>query len=184
MNLQDFLRKKKASILKRWFQLILETYPADASGFLKKEKDRFANPVGHSISSGIEALYEELLGGRDPANISRVLDEIIRVRAVQDFSPSRAIGFIFYLKKCIREELGDELRDDRIAGEFLKLESRIDNLALLSFDIYMKCREKMYEIRANEVKNRTFMLLERAGLVCGIPETEEDSATTGGDGLT
>jgi hypothetical protein len=33
----------------------------------------------------------------------------------------------------------------------------------------MKCREKIYQIKANEEKNRTFSAFERAGLIKELP---------------
>ncbi|MCL0091586.1 RsbRD N-terminal domain-containing protein, partial [Dehalococcoidales bacterium] len=116
-----------------------------------QEKDRFANPVGYTISKEIEVLYEELIDGMNFDKLSTSLDNIIKIRAVQDFSPSQAIAFIFLLKKAVKEELADE-----IGGNWwLKFESRIDKLALLAFDIYMKCREKIYQIKVNKVKAET-----------------------------
>jgi hypothetical protein len=50
----------------------------------------------------------------------------------------------------------------------LKLESRIDELALLAFEIYMQCREKIYECRVNEVKGQreiAMKLLERTNRI-------------------
>ena len=184
MKLPEILKQKRDAILERWFRLILETYPPDTSYFLRKQKDRFANPVGHTISRGVEALYDELVNGTGAVQVSPILDPIIRMRAVQDFSPAEAVGFVFSLKKAIREELKGEVRGGAISDDLSKLECRIDDMALLAFDVYMKCREKIYEIKANEVKNRTFMLLERAGLVCEIPEAEEDSAGDNDDGST
>ena len=184
MNLEKLLSIKKNAILERWFHLIVDTYPSDTSRFLKKEKDRFANPVGNTISEGIDALYEGLFKGADSVKVSPFLDRIIRVRAIQDFSPSEAIGFVLSLKKAIREELKDEIRDDRIINELLLFESEIDELLLLSFDIYMKCREKVYELKATEVKNRTFRLLERANLISPIPEQEEGSEGGNDNGST
>jgi len=174
MKLENLLSQKRAAILERWFHLILEAYPIDTSTFLKKQKDRFANPVGYTISQGIEGLFEELLQGMDSDKVSSFLDNIVRVRAVQDFSPSQAMAFIFLLKKVIREELKSEMRENGLAEELLIFESKIDALALLSFDIYMKCREKIYEIRVNEVKNSVYMLLRKANLICEIPEQEPD----------
>ena len=40
-------------------------------------------------------------------------------------------------------------------------EQEIDKLANLGFDIYVSCREKLYEIRVNEIKNQTHMLVRR-----------------------
>ena len=167
MVLEHLLPQKRAAILERWFQLVLGTYPADTSGFLKQEKDRFINPVGYTISQEIEALYDELLQGMNSDKLADCLDNIIRIRAVQDFSPSQTIAFIFLLKKAIREELASEITENRVFEELLKFESRIDKLVLLAFDIYMKCREKVFEIRVNEAKaerERVFKLLERTNL--------------------
>lgn len=153
--------------MERWFQLILETYPADTSRFLKQEKDRFINPVGYTISQEIEALYDELLQEMNPDKLAACLDNIIRIRAVQDFPPSQTIAFIFLLKKAIREELASEIAENRVLEELLKFESKIDQLVLLALDIYMKCREKVFEIRVNEAKaerERVLKLLDRTNL--------------------
>jgi len=174
MNLKDVLSEKRSAILKRWFDVIVETYPAETATFLKNQKDRFANPVAAAVSHGIENIFDELLQGADTERVSPFLDNIIRIRAVQDFTPSGALAFIFLLKKVIREELGSEADKAPILGEMITLESRIDDLALLSFNIYMQCREKLYDIRANEVKSRTFRLLQRANLICDIQDQEQE----------
>jgi hypothetical protein len=167
MVLEHLLPQKRAAILERWFQLILETYPADTSRFLKQQKDRFINPVGYTISQEIEALYDELLQEMNPDKLAACLDNIIRIRAVQDFPPSQTIAFIFLLKKAIREELASEIAENRVLEELSKFESKIDKLVLLALDIYMKCREKVYEIRVNEAKaerERVLKLLDRTNL--------------------
>jgi hypothetical protein len=111
MKINHVLAEKKQEILKKWFNLILETYPSDTAQFLKEQKNRFHNPVGHTISEGIDCIFEELLGGMDSDRISLFLDNMIRIRALQDFTPSQAIGFIFILKKVMREELANEARN-------------------------------------------------------------------------
>jgi hypothetical protein len=92
------------------------------------------------------------------------LDEIIRIRALQNFTPSQALAFIFLLKIVIREELAEEIRKENLAAEILELESRIDGLALLGFDVYTKRREKIYEIKADEAKRRVSGLMRKTGL--------------------
>jgi len=158
----------------KWFDVIIECYPPETALFFKNQKDRFANPVGSTIFQGIEKIFNELLYGENPDNISQFLDNIVRVRAVQDFTPSQAIAFIFLLKKVIREELRQEIEENKLYGELLAFELKIDNLALSAFDIYMKCREKLNEIKANEVKNMTFRLLQQANLICELKEQESD----------
>jgi hypothetical protein len=129
------------------------------------------------MSQGIETLYDELIHGMNSNKLSAALDAIIRIRSVQDFSPSQAIAFVPLLKRVIREELGGEIKDNQILEELLPVELRIDQLALLAFDIYMKCREKIFEIRVNEVKAQREMalqLLERTNRMLGKLRQEED----------
>ena len=175
MKLEDLLKQKASRIQKRWFDLIIETYPADSQRFLRKQKDRFANPVGSTLSRAVEILYHELLHGMDSEKVNTSLDEIVRIRAVQDFSPARAMAFMFLLKKALKEELGQEIKENAAAWEeLLALESRVDEMALRGFDLYMNCRERIYEIRAKEAKNQVSRLLQKAGLLCEIPAWDSD----------
>ncbi len=107
--------------------------------------------------------------GIDLNTLRPCLDNIIRIRAVQDISASQAVTFMFLLKEVIREELAQEIEENRIGQELLALESGIDELTLLSFDIFMLCREKIYDLKANEINNRTIRLLKRAKLVVEDP---------------
>lgn len=176
MKLEDLLKQKASHIRKRWLNLIIETYPADSQRFLREQKDRFANPVGTTLSSEVETLCHELLHGMDSEKVNSSLDKIIRIRAIQDFSPARAMTFIFLLKKILREELSQEIKENPGAfEELLGLEARVDEMALRGFDLYMSCREKVYEIRAKEAKNQVSRLLQRAGLLCEIPSWDPDT---------
>lgn len=172
MKLEKLLSEKGPAILERWLKLILESYPADAQRFLKKQKDPFANPVRHTISKELENIYEELLKGVDHKGVSPFLDRIIRIRAVQDFSPSRAIAFVFLLKQVVREVLDKEIRQHHLSTDLLAFESQIDDLALVAFDVYMGCREKIYALSANEARNQVYRLLQKKGLLAEIPEWE------------
>jgi len=168
--LRDALSRKRSNILEKWFEAITETYPEDTSHFLKREKDPFANPVRSTILQGIEGVYDELLEeeGQDPEALNDFLDKVIRIRAVQDFSPSQALAFVFSLKETIRKVLGKEIRESHLQDQLLLLDSRIDALALRAFDVYMACREQVYELRVDEVKRmreRAFRLLEQTDRV-------------------
>jgi hypothetical protein len=54
------------------------------------------------------------------------------------------------------------------------LENQIDALGLLAFDI-LCCRDKLYDIKANEMKNMTFRLLQKANMICEKPEEPDVS---------
>lgn len=174
MSLQKLLNEKKAAILERWFDVVLGTYPTDTQSFLRKKKNRFANPVAHEISSGLAGVFEQLLDKAGSAEIAPFLDKVIRIRAVQELSPSRALSFIFALKGVIREELPAMANDARLSEELEELDGRIDELGLLSLDLYVGCREKIYELRVKEVKNRVGRLLARADLLQESVEEQQD----------
>jgi hypothetical protein len=164
MILENLLLQNQKVILKSWFDLILETYPADTAAVMRKDKNQFTNPVGSTISREIEILFKGLVEDTSPEGFSASLNSIIKVRSVQDFSPSEAVGFIFLLKRAIEETAKGEIQKETIHDEWLRLQSRIDDLALQAFDIYMECRDKICEIRVNQAraeKEMAFKMMER-----------------------
>ena len=176
MKLSNLLLDKKSAIVKKWLNEIYDSYPVSTSQFLKGQKDRFLNPVGYTFSQAIEGLYEEvILSDSISEKLLHLLDDIIRIKAVQSSSPSEAASFLFLLKKVLRKELKKELKGLQIFEEMQLIESRIDEIALLAFNIYMKCKEQIYDIRVNEVRNMSFRLLKRANLIADIGDLEPTS---------
>jgi len=162
MNLKDLLTTKREVIIETWFNLIIESYPSDTVHYLRSQKNPFSNPVGSTIHSAIEGLFDQLLEPSDPVKINTYLDNIIRIRAIQDFNPSTALNFLFLLKDVVRMEINKDIYEHNLFEDLLMFESRIDMLLKESFDIYMRCREKIYELSANEARNMTFQLLRSA----------------------
>ncbi|MBT3311033.1 MAG: RsbRD N-terminal domain-containing protein [Desulfobacterales bacterium] len=174
MLLNKLLEHKKKEIVKKWFEIIASTYPNDTAGFLKKEKDSFANPVGSTNIQGLGAVLDELINGPDRETITSFLDPIIRIRAVQKFTPSEAVSFTISLKKIIRDTLAREIVEQNLEKDILEFESKIDDLCLIAFDIFMGCREQIYKYKANHVKDRTLKLLQKADLLCEVPDMDSD----------
>ena len=157
--LETLLIQNRTTILKRWFDLILETYPADTVNLMRKEPNQFKNPVGATFSREIETLFKALCEEVQNGECRASLDAILKIRSVQDFSPSKAVGFIFRLKKAIEETLESEIYREQNIEAWRALQSRIDGLALRAFDVYMDCREKICEIRINQAKAEKEMAL-------------------------
>jgi hypothetical protein len=164
MTVKNLLADKRARIIKKWRDVTLAAYSSDAKRFLSKERNRFANPVGQTITESVEILYDELLEGGDSESMCSALDRIIRIRAVQDLKPSQAIGFIIQLKGIIGEELQAAAPEIGLSKEIQVIENSIDNMALMAFDIYTQCRQKIYEIRVSEVQSQVSGLLRRASI--------------------
>lgn len=174
MNFKTFLSQKKGEIVERWILSAINSYPAETARFLKSKKDRFGNPVGYSIKYELNILYDNLVDGTNIKDMSCSIDNLIRLRAVQDLKPSEALGFIFYLKKIIRYEVGlEKYYESGMADKISAFESRVDEMALLALDIYMECREKVYKLRLDEIRMRS-----------GMPDKGEWALRCGGSGCS
>ncbi len=181
VNLQEVLQKKRSGILKDWCELIVQTYPKQTAGFLKAQKDQFQNPVGTAITEQTGNIFDHLVSGEEPGReVDQFLDRIIRVRALQDFTPSQALAFIFQLKGVVRSRLAKEVSRSGLEGDLVEFEKRVDRLALMAFEIYMACREKIYDLQAKEMRNLFAKALERTGIFCEIPAQEEPDVGQGG----
>jgi len=177
MGFVDILKKHQSVILERWVQLVLETYPSDSTLLLNREKDRFLNPTGHTLRQEADALLKGLLDGEDMGKLSVSLDRILRIRAIQDFVPSQAVGFIPLLKKAIEEILEKKVEAKPGLEEWLKFQDRIDALLFRAFDLYVGCKEQVYELRVRQEKVQREMLvrvLQHAGLSGKNDGNEED----------
>ncbi len=175
MGLKTLLEKNRSAILKKWFNAVASTYPLDTSQFLKSQNDRFANPVGITVSEGLDSLFSQLVTEPDADRMREYLDPMIRIRAIQNFTPSQATSFILSLKSIIRETLKKQLEKSDSEKKLLELDMKIDRLLLLAFDIYMECREKIYDLKANEEKNKVFKAFKRAGLISEISDDRPGS---------
>jgi hypothetical protein len=152
--LRERLLERKEAVIQHWIDGILATYPGHASATFGREQDRFANPVGHSVRAGTRGIVEALCNGLDAEQIRASLREIIKVRAVQQFTPSQAVSFVFHLKNVIRADLADVARDPEATSELAALDGEIDRIALAAFDIFTQCREHVYQLRIEEVKRQ------------------------------
>ncbi len=173
MGLTDLLEKKKSSIVKKWFEFVADTYAPDAALFFKNQRDSFLNPVGGTTRSILEKLFEALLEKIDADSIAITMEPLIKIRAVQKFSPSQAVGFLFVLKALIRKELKKEIKKID-PEELVSIDARIDSLALIGFDVFVQCREKIYDLKTNTERSKIYTAFARAGLIKEIAADEPD----------
>ncbi|MCK5126196.1 MAG: RsbRD N-terminal domain-containing protein [candidate division Zixibacteria bacterium] len=153
--LTSLLQKKRTEVLDKWLSLLVNTYPPESVNFFLNKKNQFANPVGCTFAKELGILLDSLIGDQNAEVISGALHTINKIRAVQDFSASEAVAYIFFLKTAIREELGDELKDTKVLKELLSLESAIDGMGLIAFDTYMQNRETLNQIKFSDFKRRS-----------------------------
>ena len=178
MDFEQYLKKNKQKLVEKWIASVIATYPADAVKFFKNTKDPFANPVGSTIKRSIGLLFAQVVKKKmDPTAVNEALDLIIRLRAVQKFTPSQTISFIFNIKYLLQKSL-DTYRPDKGVEIFLEdVASNVDELILIAIDIYGKYREKIYLLRINQAKKRLKKLLIKKEIICEIPDFDSELKT-------
>ena len=176
MRLEKHCRKHKKQILTKWFEVLTGTYPSDTARFLKANPDAFTNPVGGTARRSMETLLDALLRDAPPEELTTLLDPLIRIRAVQTmFTPSQATAFILDLKSILRTSLAKEIKNTEDRRELQAFEQRIDRLLLIAFDIFVRCREKIYHLKATEEQSKIYRAFARAGLVRENDENQPDT---------
>lgn len=174
MGLQRLLEEKKPELVKQWFQSIIHSYPENTATFLNAQKNQFANPLGHTFRTEAERILDGLLQNKPFEEIQQSMDGIVRIMAIQDFTPSQAMFFAFQLKDVVRGA-AESLSYDDLVVDLLRFETKIDQLVLMGFDRYMKFREQVWELKADTIRNRTHKILEKTGLWRDLSQVEEDA---------
>lgn len=156
MSLQ-LSQDERTEILRRWFDRITGRYPAETARFLRDQSDPFANPVGAGLRQELAPILDAILAGADPRTVEASIDRIVRVRALQEMPPSAAVSFVLSLKDLLADAT-DPVADRAAIRE---LDRRVDDLLVVAFDVYSRCREQVFEIRVREIRNRSLKVMER-----------------------
>jgi hypothetical protein len=152
----------KNAILQEWLAQAAHTWPEQAAHTLLDVRDPFRNPVGCALREALPELLDAVLADECPEGVGGVLDRLVRIRAVQDFSASQAVSFLLLLKPVLRARLG---------GRVEALEDRVDRLLLMAFDLFTSCREQARHIQLDEARRRVY-LGERVAAARGHGGTE------------
>jgi len=161
VTIGDLLSERFETIAERWVEEVLSSYANDAAVLFQKTKDPFANPVGHAVRNGARGVLRAIVEGPEPDDLREHLDRIVRVRAVQDLTPSQALSFVFALRSVIRDVLPEADKDPGLRKEMAVVDRRIDRVALAAFDLYAECREEVSQLRVNEVKRQVAWVFEK-----------------------
>ncbi|MGE4292458.1 MAG: RsbRD N-terminal domain-containing protein [Desulfovibrio sp.] len=174
MEFSDRLAQDRAKLVSNYADLILGTYPAETQAVWRKQTDRFANPVGTAILEAAQELIDAFLAWDDAEQVSHALEALVRIRSVQNFKPSQALCFVYLLKKVLRDAYLKELAASGELQALMALETRIDNMGLIAFDLYSKTREQIFAMRVEEVKRAQYNLLRRARMIVDSPAAGAD----------
>mgnify|MGYP003159802650 FL=1 len=148
MSTEDIISARRDAAIQKWTEAVFAMYPFETTGFIRTQRDQFANPVGHATRAAGEQIYDAVTGRDvDMEKVHASVAALIRIRAVQDLKPEQAVGVLYLYKSVLRELL---LADMLAAGDvqgFLDMGDRLDTLCLMAFNLYLADREQVYAER-------------------------------------
>ncbi len=145
-------------IAARWIDYTLSTYTS--SEFFKNETDPFANPIGGTVNAALRELLSLLIQSAGRSAYQKPLQEIIAIRAVQQFSPSQAVAPINAVKHIVREVFAAEKKGSSFSDGLYDFDFAVDIALLAAFDLYMEFRERLYSVRLREIKSGSSVLTD------------------------
>ena len=164
-SLNQFMRERHGDLLKQWFEIAIAAYSAESHKYFVKVNNEFTNPVGSNIYRSMDHLLTELSGDRDADRLYGHLEMILKIRAVQDMKPSKALAFLPSFKNLVRTEFKKEIQKGQISySELDDLFTDIDTLMLIAFDLYSESKELLYNLRIAQIKE-TNDILQKANLL-------------------
>ncbi len=155
MSLKEILTEKEPEILDRWLERALEVYPADSRNFFRESRDPFSNPIGSTLREGMKEMYNQVIDPENERPRRPSLEGIVRIRALEESSPPRAVSFIPLLKEIIVEIIAEELKGQFSSPEWIAMSEEIGRFTIEALEIHAECRERIDWLKMKERKRRT-----------------------------
>ena len=160
-SLNTLIVQNHEQILEEWLYLRLAIISKQKQSLIMTQMDPFQNPIRHQLHEGLKAILEHF--EKKGEKFTEAVEQICRILAIQDFPPSTAMALFYELKGIVRK-LSKKTGVGFKAKDWVEFNSCIETMTLEAFDCYCAQREKIYQLKVDESKNRAFMLLKKAGI--------------------
>ena len=92
MSTEDIISARRDAAIQKWTEAVFAMYPFETTGFIRTQRDQFANPVGHATRAAGEQIYDAVTGRDvDMEKVHASVAALIRIRAVQDLKPEQGL---------------------------------------------------------------------------------------------
>jgi len=152
MTLAEVLEQKRNLIQSKWTDAVIGSYPTESAKFIVGNKNKFTNPLGYTLENSINIICCNYLNRDIHKECEQAIESMVRLRAVQDFTPTKALGIMFDFKAIVLTEIRDIVDTNDRFDEYLIIETQIDKMIDYALNFYIECRERVNEIKANEVR--------------------------------
>ena len=62
MSTEDIISARRDAAIQKWTEAVFAMYPFETTGFIRTQRDQFANPVGHATRAAGEQIYDAVTG--------------------------------------------------------------------------------------------------------------------------
>jgi hypothetical protein len=173
INFNSPILDKRTKIIDEWYDIMVSSLFNGETNYILHEKDHFINPSGIILREALSDIFAFFFEKVNIDDISVSLEKFIKLLAVNKNGVENVLGTFFTLRDKIIENWRSLSFSNNVNEELSTIQSYFDKLILRVFTFYLTAREKIYEIRVNEIKRLTFSLLRNKGLIEKIPEFSE-----------
>jgi rsbT co-antagonist protein RsbR len=139
-RMADFVRANQAKVLDRWNELVQAAVGSRISAQeISRELEEIFDLVVRSMADADESARGELRA---------VVTEMSRSRARNGFTPTETALGMFSLKDAVYEMVAG---DPDLIGEYLAFARLVDDLGLLTFEVYATARERIIADQAESM---------------------------------
>jgi rsbT co-antagonist protein RsbR len=153
LDTYSILQKKKQAILEMWINHQIAN-DALRDELIGNEDARVQSE--ELLDAFLNRLRAETRGGAtdlDHDAAAEMLESITISRARKGYSPRETGVFIFSFKESLLKALSDEIKNDPVAlyEESQKISSKLDGMAITSFETFIKGREEVILRQTDEI---------------------------------
>ena len=147
-NTTQILKEKKDAILELWISKQMAEDSYFNAEDQKEDSEDFANAF-------LSAINESNINDKDAKGFEKVHDILMGIsvsRAKRGFSPRETGVYMFTFKEALLEVLSQDVTDPaKLYEDSLKISKIIDNMAILTFEGYIKGREDVISRQTDEI---------------------------------
>jgi rsbT co-antagonist protein RsbR len=144
----QILKEKKEAILELW---ITKQMAQDSYFNAEDQKEDSAD----FLDAFLGALNESNINDKDAKGFEKVHDILMGIsvsRAKRGFTPRETAVYMFTFKEALLEILSNDISDPaKLYEDSLKISKIIDNMAILTFEGYIKGREDVISRQTDEI---------------------------------
>lgn len=158
MRLIEKIESNSEFILELWFEKLISVFPETSLKYIRKHNEQFTNPIGFNLFNNLQVLLDCFLKNDNKSdNFLTSLEEVIKLRLIQDISPFEKANIYKPLREIILNKFSPALNKE----ELIEIYDYFQKFEETSFNKYLEIQELIFDIKKEEIRNRYGKILDR-----------------------